>query len=173
MLDSDPRTAFRCPRPNQTPIAACVGLSPSNLRSDRHAPVLAGLGTDFVLVELSDHTALGAATGRPKPFGRPQAPMRSGSQFMIYIRDGNTIRARMFAPLGGIPEDPATGSAAAASARSLGVRTEQAAVSRSPRASRWGVPSFIEASVTVEAGVPVAVRIGGQAVRVMEGRMVI
>jgi trans-2,3-dihydro-3-hydroxyanthranilate isomerase len=31
----------------------------------------------------------------------------------LYARDGNTIRARMFAPLAGTWEDPATGSASA------------------------------------------------------------
>jgi len=32
----------------------------------------------------------------------------------LYARDGDTIRARMFAPLAGTWEDPATGSASAA-----------------------------------------------------------
>ena len=38
---------------------------------------------------------------------------RGRLSLFLYARDGNTIRARMFAPLAGTWEDPATGSASA------------------------------------------------------------
>lgn len=38
----------------------------------------------------------------------------SGSEAMVFARDGDRVRARFFAPAGGVPEDPATGSAAVA-----------------------------------------------------------
>jgi len=49
-----------------------------------------------------------------------QAPSREGGfSLLAYSRDGDAVCARMFAPLAGIPEDPATGSAACALAALL------------------------------------------------------
>ena len=82
------------------------------------------------------------------------------------------VRARMFAPKHGIPEDPATGSAAAAFAGFLGGRPGLA-----DGWHRWGIaqgvemgrPSLIEASAHRRDGRVVEVRVGGKAVPVAEG----
>ena len=90
---------------------------------------------------------------------------------LIYLRDGSAIRARMFAPLHGINEDPATGSAAAALAAWLGKLDGVSQDFRITQGVEMGRPSLIDASVSVEAGTPVAVSVGGSAVKVMEGRL--
>jgi trans-2,3-dihydro-3-hydroxyanthranilate isomerase len=79
----------------------------------------------------------------------------------------------MFAPADGVPEDPATGSAAVAFAASL------AAVLPEPDGNfAWtveqgaviGRPSRISVSAEKRAGAVTSVRVGGSAVIVGEGR---
>ncbi|HEX8063225.1 MAG TPA: PhzF family phenazine biosynthesis protein [Allosphingosinicella sp.] len=94
-------------------IAACLSLSSGDIVSDRHPPVRASTGVDFVLVELHPK-ALTAAAPDPGAFGRVAAdrPHLEGRlSIFLYSLDGEAVRARMFAPLSGTWEDPATGSA--------------------------------------------------------------
>ena len=77
----------------------------------------------------------------------------------------------MFAPLGGVTEDPATGSAATALAALLGKLDGRSQSFDISQGVKMGRPSRIAAKVTVEDGTPVEVRIAGHAVKVMEGRL--
>lgn len=156
--------------PDAAALAACLSLEAAQIRVDRHEPVTAGLGTDFVLVELADAEALDAAS--PDLDACRKASGEDGRiAVFCYVRDGAGIKARMFAPLGGILEDPATGSASAALAAYLGRLEGQSAVFDIDQGVAMGRPSKITAEVTVEAGEPVAVAISGHAVKVMEGRL--
>lgn len=89
-------------------------------------------------------------------------------------QNGFHYRARMFAPLIGIPEDPATGSAAAAFAGYLGVKD--------PLLSgllKWNIeqgfemgrPSLLYIEAEKKEGAITAVRVGGSAVMMTEGMM--
>ncbi|MDO9707802.1 PhzF family phenazine biosynthesis protein [Paracraurococcus lichenis] len=97
------------------PIAACAGLAPEGIVTVRHAPTLAADGGNpRVLVEVTE-AALAAA--RPE-FGAFRQAVEAlpelGGRLSLYLyrRDGAGLRARMFSPLTGTWEDPATGSAA-------------------------------------------------------------
>ncbi len=151
-------------------LADCLGLDEFAIRRSNHVPVEAGLGTNFTLVELSDGAALSAASPNIDGFRKAAADPELLAIF-AYVRDGGRIDARMFAPLGGIPEDPATGSAAAALAAYLGKLDGRSQSFEISQGVQMGRPSLIEAAVTVEAGTPVAVSIAGHAVKVMEGRL--
>ena len=80
----------------------------------------------------------------------------------------------MFAPALNVPEDPATGSAAAALAGYVAPRD-----SRRDGVLAWqveqgfemGRPSIMELEADVRAGVVTAVRVGGASVLMTEGRM--
>ncbi len=151
-------------------LAACLGLPVSAIRADRYAPVKAGLGTDFTLVELTDRAALDRAGPVIDAFRQAATdPVRLS--ILAYVRDGDRIEARMFAPLGGILEDPATGSAAAALAAYLGRLDGVSQSFAISQGVKMGRPSRIDAGVTVENGQPVEVTIAGHAVKVMEGRL--
>ena len=84
----------------------------------------------------------------------------------------SAFHARMFAPEHGVPEDPATGSAAVGFA---GVVHRFDALPDGlhkrviEQGFEMGRPSLIELSLHVEGGRLEAVRIGGHAVRVAEG----
>jgi trans-2,3-dihydro-3-hydroxyanthranilate isomerase len=94
-------------------IAACAGLEPRDVLSSLHEPVVAGVGTFFVIAEVTaealgravpDATAIAAAAKRyPGP--------AIGFPVHLHASTERGRRTRMFAPLSGIVEDPATGSA--------------------------------------------------------------
>jgi len=89
-------------------------------------------------------------------------------------RPSSDVRARMFAPLIGVPEDPATGSAAVGLGGYLAARDP-----RFDGTLRWvveqgfemGRPSILEVEVDKTAGRITSVRCGGRSVVVCEGRM--
>lgn len=97
-------------------IADCLSLANDNIVVVRHQPVRASVGIEFVLVEVwSD--ALADAAPDISAFRRLVAthPALDGRlSILSYAQNGTDIRARMFAPLAGTWEDPATGSANAA-----------------------------------------------------------
>lgn len=83
------------------------------------------------------------------------------------------FRVRMFAPGSGVPEDPATGSAAAAFAGYLGPRASRDGVHtwRLVQGVEMGRPSRLEAEAEVREGEVARVRVGGRAVHVSRGSM--
>ena len=127
----------------------------------------AGVGLPFMLVPVPDRETLAGLSVDLDAMRRADAKYGSGVHFDVfaYVRDGSEVRARMFAPLDGIPEDPATGSASAALAAWLA--REEGSVSLSiAQGVEMGRPSRIEARADASG-----VTIGGQAVNVMEGRL--
>lgn len=90
--------------------------------------------------------------------------------------EGVDVRVRMFAPGSGVPEDPATGSAAAALGGYLA-----AADGRERGSLTWtveqgleiGRPSILQVEVDRQGGATTAVRVGGGAVFVSRGTMVV
>ncbi len=159
--------------PSNAALAKCIGLPEDTIRTDRHAPITAGLGTEFTLIELTDNSAIANAAPRADAFHDAAGIDADRLALFIYSRDGNNIHARMFQPLGGIPEDPATGSAAAALAAFLGQLDNQSATFDITQGVEMGRPSKITAEVVVENAKPVAVSIEGQAVRTMQGTLTI
>ncbi|CAH1680670.1 Phenazine biosynthesis protein PhzF like [Hyphomicrobiales bacterium] len=96
-------------------IAACAGLQPDDILTTAHKPVQASLGVKFVLAQVTP-AALSKAGPDLAAFRRLEgqhAELQGRLSLFLYARDGSNIRARMFAPLAGTWEDPATGSASA------------------------------------------------------------
>jgi trans-2,3-dihydro-3-hydroxyanthranilate isomerase len=85
---------------------------------------------------------------------------------------GHQFHTRMFAPLQGVAEDPATGSAAAAFAGYLAVHGSYGDgdhLLRIEQGYEMGRPSLIELSLKMSGGKLTGASIGGSAVVVMEG----
>ena len=94
-------------------VAALAGLDPRDVATARRRPVLASVGNPFFIAEVSAG-ALGRAAPDIAAFRRASAerPEAKGRVALhLHVRDGGRIRTRMFAPLHGVLEDPATGSA--------------------------------------------------------------
>jgi len=155
-------------------IASACSLSVNDLETRNHPPLIASCGVPFILAELKDRTRLAAATARSDVFMREVA-QQPATSILIYtqVKESDIdIRARMFAPHHGIPEDPATGSANVALVGLLAkLRTEPD--SRISKAIAQGVemgrPSLLQAEAEKKGGVVTATYIGGRCVPVMSG----
>lgn len=156
-------------------VAAAVGVEPGDVVVETHAPRAASVGLPFLFVELGSMEALRRA--RPRSEGL-SALARDGlpSEVHLYVRteDDFDIRARMFAPLAGVPEDPATGSANVALAGLLAEHRPEPEGSfawRIAQGVEMGRPSVLEARAEKLGGSVVETRIGGFSALVSEGRM--
>lgn len=152
-------------------MAEMINLAPGAITDRAHAPLNASVGVEFRIAELEDMDALGAADPNIQLFREEIAAQNMRMGCFVYVRRGQTIHARMFAPTKGIMEDPATGSAAAALVAHLGKLDNQSQEFSIHQGIEMGRPSLIEASVTVENGQSVAVNIGGSAVQVLKGEI--
>jgi trans-2,3-dihydro-3-hydroxyanthranilate isomerase len=159
-------------------VARCVSIDERDVRTDRHRPLFASVGLAFVLTELQGLDALGRATPDLSAY-REAAEQHAGDGLgiavFLYVRDEahpSNIRARMFAPLDDVPEDPATGSASAALAAFL-VDREPATEGNFHLTIEQGVEmgrrSVIELDVVKQAGQVTDVRVSGRCVFVMRG----
>ncbi|MFC7474146.1 PhzF family phenazine biosynthesis protein [Dankookia sp. GCM10030260] len=92
-------------------VAACIGLPESAVLTTTHAPAIGGCGNATAFAELADLAALAAAAPDAAAF-RTHLPASAciGIHLHVALPDRRR-RARMFGPLVGVPEDPATGSA--------------------------------------------------------------
>lgn len=154
-------------------FAAALSLTADEIVTDTHLPQVASVGLPFVVGELRDVAALQRA--RPN-MDRLEAMAAQGvtPDVHIYVRsqDEFDIRARMFAPFDGVPEDPATGSANCALAGLLAHYDAAASGNYSWRIAQgveMGRPSLLEARAAKENGKVVATWIGGSCVMVSEG----
>lgn len=171
-------------------LARMVGLSPDRIGMDGGVlgaprplePAFASVGLAFLILPVRDRASAEAALldsavwARVLPEGAPSR--------MVYLvapceRDGAggeavDLHVRMFGPDVGVPEDPATGSAAAALGGYLGSRLPDGV-------HRWhieqgvemGRPSRIRLTVEVGDGQATEVRVAGGAVEVARGTMTV
>jgi trans-2,3-dihydro-3-hydroxyanthranilate isomerase len=157
-------------------IAAACSLSVDDIETRHHRPCIASCGAPFILAELKTREKLGAARGRPEVFEREVAKLPVTSLF-IYTQVSESdldIRARMFAPHHGIPEDPATGSANVALVGLLAHLRPERDLRISKRIAQgveMGRPSLLQAEAVKEDGIVTATMIGGRCVPVMSGRI--
>jgi trans-2,3-dihydro-3-hydroxyanthranilate isomerase len=155
-------------------IAAACSLAAEDIETRNHPPCVASCGTAFIFAELNSRRALESAQPRPEIFSK-HFPVEGATGIHLYCLDGAAgidIRARMFAPLHGVPEDPATGSANVALAgllASLRPEPELSLGLRIAQGVEMGRPSLLDASAEKRGGRVVETRIGGRCVLVMSG----
>lgn len=96
-------------------IAASVGLTPEDIVTTAHPPLFATVGNTYVIAEVT-LDAIARATPDLATFRRVlDTTPGLGNRYSLYVyarRDATSVEARMFAPIVGTWEDPATGSAA-------------------------------------------------------------
>jgi len=154
-------------------LASAVSLAESDIVTTTHPPQVASVGLPFILTELKDRAALERARINMDGFQRLAAEGVT-PDVLLYVHSGDEvdIRARMFAPLDGVPEDPATGSANCALAALLTDRNAAADGDfrwRIAQGVEMGRPSLLEARTEKRDGIVVATRVGGASVLVSEG----
>jgi trans-2,3-dihydro-3-hydroxyanthranilate isomerase len=152
-------------------IAACAGVAVPEVIVDAHQPVMASVGLGFFMAQVTPE-ALTRASPDLAGFRQVAAdfPDLDGRlNLHLYARDKGRLRARMFAPLGGIAEDPATGSAnAALAALLLSVTEEAEARYEVIQGVEMGRPSLLRLTAR-RAADGIHATVGGECVPVLTG----
>jgi trans-2,3-dihydro-3-hydroxyanthranilate isomerase len=165
------------PPPSRDALAAMLSLSKDDVLSGDMAPQAVSCGTPFLFVPLRDRAAVQRSRMRTDLWETTIANYFA-SMVMVFAMDPelstSDVRARMYSPGIGVPEDPATGSAAVALGGYLAARDP-----RFDGTLRWvveqgfemGRPSILEVEADKAGGRITGVRVGGKTVMVCEGVM--
>lgn len=154
-------------------IAAALSLEPEDIVTETHLPQAASVGLPFVMAELPDTDTLARARINAEMFD-VLADEGLPPDIHMYVQDDGAydIRARMFAPLDGVPEDPATGSANCALAALLAHYAPEESGDfgwRILQGAEMGRPSVLEARAEKRDGRVTGAWIGGETVAFAEG----
>jgi trans-2,3-dihydro-3-hydroxyanthranilate isomerase len=157
-------------------VAASCSIGVSDIETANHPPCIASCGVPFVFAELKKRSSLAAARPRSEIFSEHlRADRVTGILLYRLDKEGDVdIQARMFAPLYGIPEDPATGSGNVALAgllASLHAEPDLALRLRIAQGIDMGRPSLLEASAEKRNGQITGMWIGGRCVAMMHGAL--
>jgi trans-2,3-dihydro-3-hydroxyanthranilate isomerase len=158
-----------------TDAAACLSLTLEDIGFATHPPQVLSVGLPFLVTEVTSRDALRRAKPNTLAHERVLPPLGTDAIF-AYCR-GTTaeeLHARVFAPLDGVEEDPATGSATAATIALLTtLRPEPNAeiAWRIEQGVDMGRPSLLLGRVEKRAGSVTAVHLAGHAVIVMRGHL--
>lgn len=163
-------------------IARCVQIDPGCIRRATHAPTFASVGLPFAFAEVDGLETLGKAWPNAAVFTEAAARHKedkTGFSLFLYTRSTENpwhIRARMFAPLDNVTEDPATGSASAA----LGAYLTSLLPARDAEVKitieqgvEMGRRSVIGVDVRKSAGTVNEVFLSGSSVAVMRGEVLL
>jgi trans-2,3-dihydro-3-hydroxyanthranilate isomerase len=159
--------------------AKALGLAPDKIVSKHHEPCILSVGVRFLYVELKDLEALNGSEAAQGPITRISASRGLDGVF-VYVRvddkteNGVDIRARVFAPVHGVMEDAATGSANAGLANllaSLNNEKDATLEWNVAQGIEMGRPSRLHLAAVRRAGEVAEVRVTGQAVLVCRGQI--
>ncbi len=156
-------------------MATILSLAPDDIEISTHLPQRASVGLPFVITELKSRAALEKATVNLNAL-RDLAAEGIKPSLYVYTRSNGAfdIRGRMFAPLGGTLEDPATGSANCALVGLLThyhTSTDDQFSWRIAQGVEMQRPSVLDARTQKQAGVVTGVWIAGNCVMVSEGQI--
>ncbi len=160
-------------------LADCIGLQPDEILLTRHTPTIVSVGLPFCVGEVA-LASLSGARARYDAFataatdgGYADATGRFSTFVYARIGDGyDRLRARMFAPLSGTFEDPATGSASAALGAylaSLDPLSEGTLRIDIAQGVEMGRPSEIALKIRKSGGQVAEVQVAGRCVQTMRG----
>lgn len=159
-------------------VAAALGLDPLDLGFGAHGISAWSAGVPFVMVPVKGLEAIGRARVADMVLWKQAFGVTGKGAAFVYTREtvdpSRHVHARMFHPLGGIPEDPATGGAVAAFS-GLAATVELPEDGRHQlvieQGFEMGRPSLIALDLDIRAGRLVSAAIGGSALRMSEGKL--
>jgi len=155
-------------------LAGCVGLTAGDVVLANHKPVLATVGNSFVIAEVTGD-ALGRAVPDLGRFRQAAATYTAAGPnrlpLYLYAHNGERVRTRMFSPLSGTVEDPATGSAATPlAALLLSLKTDAAHEVAIVQGVEMGRPSLLLCTAR-RAADGIRATVGGGCVPVLKGEV--
>ena len=155
-------------------VAAACSIDVQDIDVSGHGPCIVSNGVPFVIAELKTQAALSAASPVTDAFVQ-HVPLDLATGIHLYVQTGDgaaDIRARMFAPRQGIPEDPATGSA---NVSLIGLRAQletdgDVVLTKTiAQGNEMGRPSLLYAEARKANDEVTGAWIGGDCVMMMEG----
>ncbi|HEX8045123.1 PhzF family phenazine biosynthesis protein [Rhizobium sp.] len=161
-------------------IARCIQVDPESIRHTTHAPTFASVGLPFAFAELDSLETLGKASPNAAVFAEAAAlhkEDKTGFSLFVYTRSSDKpwhIRARVFAPLDNVIEDPATGSASAALGAYLTSLLPEADVEMKitiEQGVEMGRRSLIGLDIRKSGGIVTDAFLSGQCVGIMRGEV--
>lgn len=153
-------------------IAAMLGLELADIVP---GAAIASCGSPFLCVELASRAALARARGEGAAMAALPGYGARGI-YLIYAETPERLHARLFGMALGIIEDPATGSAAVALGGLLASRSEAVEARLNwtlLQGEDMGRPSRLELEAEKRDGVVCAVRVGGSAVVIARGELLL
>lgn len=173
-----PRTSERVEMALDTQeVADALCISAADIGFENHRLSCWNAGVPFVLVPIRDLATAAAIRFDPQRWRDGVGPTSSA---YVYCRGGvdhrASFHARMFAPDMGIAEDPATGGAVAAMSgaiRHFDALTPGHHALLIEQGVEMGRPSHIHLHIESSAGGIARARIGGQAVKIAEGKILL
>src|SRR4029077_9133269 len=155
-------------------VAEACSLKPDDIEVKGHRPCIASCGIPLVFAERTSRAGLPPAAVRTAVLAR-HLPMERAVGIHLYVaakEHGVEIQTRMFAPLFGVPEDPATGGANVALIGLLAHHRPEADLVLAKTIGQgfdMGRPSILEAAAEKKGGTVTATYIGGRCVPMMKG----
>lgn len=170
---------FGPPPPKANDLARMLSLEPGDVIEGEFSSQAVSCGLPYLFIPVRDRKTLARARVRLDDLERVLKGYWTTEVFVFGADPelpGSDLRARMFAPTLGVTEDPATGSACAAFGGYLAARDK-----RKEGTLRWiveqgfemGRPSLLEVEVDKKGGNVTAVRVGGNAVIVTRGELLL
>jgi trans-2,3-dihydro-3-hydroxyanthranilate isomerase len=155
-------------------VAEICGLDAGEIETRTHRPAIASCGNNFVFAEVASRAALAKATVRTDRLAQHLPMSRAvGLHLYTHVKEhGVEIQSRMFAPLFGVPEDPATGSSNVVLIGLLAHYRPDADLTLSKTMGQgfdMGRPSILEGMAEKKAGRVVDTYIGGRCVPMLKG----
>jgi trans-2,3-dihydro-3-hydroxyanthranilate isomerase len=158
-------------------LAGALGLLPREIGFENHTALRIAAGNTFAYVPVTSLDAIAKARVNGAHWAAT-FPDNEVDGVYLYSREcvhkGAAFHARMFAPQLGVPEDPATGAAAVGFAgvlREFDVLPDGAHKRVIEQGYEMDRPSAIVLTLIVAGSKLDTVRIGGNAVRVVDGTM--
>lgn len=163
-------------------VAAALGIAESDIGFENHLISQYNAGVSYVCVPLKNLNVMERLVfnqARWLSYFPALTPLEVNCPY-VYCREtvnhDASLHARLFAPHHGIVEDPATGSAVAALAGALfhfDGAVDGAHEYLIEQGIEMGRPSFIRLEIDCFNGVMNSARIGGHAVKIAEGKLVL
>lgn len=159
--------------PSNDELSMVLGLSTAEIGFENHQPSCFEAGMPFVFVPVRNLDVIAMAVADSTAMQKLLGEERR--EIFLYCREtmknNSSFHARMFAPLLGITEDPATGAAAAAFAGVVMKYDQPPGGTKNyiiEQGMEMGRPSEIHLEIIVDNGLK-NVRIGGHVVKVASG----
>ncbi len=165
------------PGPSDDVLCRLLGLQSEDLGTTSVRSAMYSAGVPFTIVPVVSRAALSAVQFDLAVWRQHIASTAAPHLYVVHMDEwtsGTTVSARMFAPSMGIPEDPATGAAAAALAgflQRLQSLNDGTAVWHIRQGDDMGRPSRIQLEARAARGRLLEVQVGGAAVNVSNGKL--